>query len=189
MIGNSGHNLVQKSGIPGAIIMPQNQHYFLKEQAFTQSQRYSFGADEVKHFLIDPTAYAPGATQDIGQIISEVPSFFAASGPLEVDFLELVTLAPAVATPLTLPSFNRVSGSAIAAQMILSSLAGVPGDMDEFSEILIPSNSTGVGQQVGFSVTEALPFVLDLTKKLVLRVKNLDGAGTLVGIRWTWFEV
>jgi hypothetical protein len=188
-IGNNGADLVQKSGIPGAIIMPQNQHYFLKEQAFTQSQRYSFGAAEIKYFLIDPTAYAPGPTQELGRIISEVPSFFAASGPVEVDFLELTTLAPAVATTLTLPAFNRVSGSAITAQLVLSSLDVAPGAASEFSEILVPSNATGSGQQVGFSVSEELPFILDLTKKLVMRVKNLDGADTLVGIRWTWFEV
>jgi hypothetical protein len=169
--------------------MPQSQHYFLKEQAFTQSQRYSFASLETKHFLIDPTAYAPGPTQELGRIISEVPSFFAAAGPIEVDFLELVTLAPAIATPLTLPAFNRVSGSATVAQLALSSLNVPPGDMTEFSEILIPSNATGAGQQVGFSVSEELPFVLDLAKKLVMRVKNLDGADTLLGIRWTWFEV
>lgn len=187
--GNGGKNNVQKSVLPGAIVMPQSQHYFVKEQSFTQSQRHTFATDETKHFLIDPTNYVPGDTQKFGMVISEVPSFFAASGPIEIDFLELVTLAPAVATPLTLPAFNRVSTSDIDAQLVLSTLAGVPGSMTEFSQLLVPSNAAGVGQQVGFSVSESLPFVLDPTKKLVMRVHNLDGAGTLVGIRWTWFEV
>lgn len=187
--GNNAKNNVQKAPIPGAIIMPQNQLYFLKEQAFTQSQRHTFAADEIKYFLIDPTNYVPGSTQKFGRIISEVPSFFAASGPIDIDFLELVTLAPAVATPLTLAPFNRIATSSIAPQLELSTLSAAPGDMDLFSEILVPSNAAGVGQQVGFSVSEELPFALDLTKKLVMRVTNQDGANTSVGIRWTWFEI
>ncbi|MCK5603202.1 hypothetical protein KAR91_15070 [Candidatus Pacearchaeota archaeon] len=189
MIGNNGHNLVEKAPIPGAIIMPQPQLYFLKEQAMTQSQRHSFGTDEVKWFLIDPTKYEAGPTQSLNRIIGEVPSFFAAAGPLEIDFYRAITLGAAVPTLLTLPAFNRVATSAISPQLELSSLSAAPGTKTKYSELLIPSSATGVGQQVGFSVEQTLPFALDLENVIAMSVKNLDGAGTLVGIRWNWFEI
>ena len=99
--GNSGGDLVQKSLLPGAIIMPQDQHYFVKELSFTQSQRHTFAATEVKWFLIDPTAYVPDPAkgQAFGKIISEVPSFFAAAGPLEIDFYANPDLGPSELFP------------------------------------------------------------------------------------------
>ena len=189
--GNNAKNNVQKSFIPGAIIMPQEQHYFLKEQAFTQSKQYSFAAAEIKWFYFDPTNYVPGVTQILGRIIAEVPSFFAAAGPLEVKFYSNPTLGAAVASPLVPGPFNRVGGSALAAQLELSDLNQAPDDfgVGPYSEILVPANATGAGQQVGFSVAEALPFALDLTGTILMTVKNLDGADTLVGIRNTWFEI
>lgn len=189
MIGDGGKNLVQKAAIPGAIIMPQEQHYFLQEMAFTQSQAYIFGSLEVKHFWIDPTAYTPDAQQTLGRIISEVPTFFAEAGPLIVKFYNAAVLGAAVATPLVIPSFNRVSTSARTPQMVLNSLNVAPDTVSGlFSEIVVPSSSQG-GQKVGFSVSEALPFDLDLTKQLYISVTNKNGADTDVGIRWNWFEI
>lgn len=191
MAGNGGKNNVQKSLIPGAITMEQAQHYFLLEQAFTQSKIYSFAAEEVKWFFFDPTNYTPGSTQTLNRIIAEVPSFFAAAGPLEVKFYSSPTIGAAVAAPLDPGPFNRVAGSLLTAQLELSELNQAPDGLGvgPYSEILVPANATGAGQQVGFSVTEALPFVLDLTGTILMTVKNLDGAGTQVGIRNNWFEI
>lgn len=189
-IGNNGADLVQKAAIPGAIIMPQSQHYFLQEQAFTQSQRYSFGSDETKWFLVDPTGYTPGPTQTIGRIISEVPSFFASAGPIEIDFYQSPILGTAIATPLTLGSFNRVATSAIDPQMILSSIDKAPDTLGtHFSQLLVPASAAGVGQQTGFSVEQTLPFALDVSNLIAMSVKNLDGAATGVVVRWNWFEI
>lgn len=188
--GNAGGDLVQKSLIPGAITMPQEQHYFLKEQAFTQSQRFTFAATEVKWFYLDPNGYTPGDTQTLGRIIFQVPGVFAAAGPIEIDFYTSPTLGAAVATPLALPSFNRVAGSAITAQLVLSSLDVAPTSLGTpLSQLLVPSNSTGVGQQSGSSIVEELPFALDLSTPILMTLKNLDGAGTLVGVRHGWFEI
>ena len=190
MIGDGGKNLVQKSAIPGAITMPQDQHYFLLEQAFTQSQAYIFGAAETKHFWVDPTAYTPDSGQTFGQIIAEVPSTFAEAGPVILRFYNAAVLGSAVATPLTVPSFNRVATSTRSAQMILNSLDKVPDTVAGlFSEIVVPASATGAGQQAGFNVSEALPFAVDITKHIYVSFENKNGADTDIGIRWNWFEI
>lgn len=193
IVGNNAATEVDKSIFPGNLIMPQSQHYFLKEQAFTQSKRYTFASAETKWFLLDPTNYTPATDQEFGQIITEVPSFFAEAGPLEIDFYVAPDLGTAVATPLSPGGFNRAAFSTRTNQLELSSLNiapdGAGGLGTLFSQLLIPANSTGVGQQVGFSVEEQLPIALDLTKTTLMTVKNLDGAGVNVGIRINWFEI
>jgi hypothetical protein len=190
-IGDGGADLVYKSIMPGNLIMPQSQHYFLKEQAFTQSKRYIFGADETKWFLLDPTNYVPDSGQEFNNIIAEVPSFFAEAGPLEVTFYVNPVLGAAVATPLSPGGFNRASFSTRTPQLELSSLNIAPGGGlgTCFSELLIPSTATGAGQQVGFSVEEQLPIALNLANTTLMTVKNLNGADTHVGIRINWFEI
>jgi len=188
--GNNGSDLVQKSAIPGAIVMPQDQHYFLQEKAFTQSQAYVFGTTETKHFLIDPTPYNPDSGQDFGKIIIEVPSIFAEAGPLIISFYRDMALGTAVSTPLVVPSFNRVATSTRPPQMVLSSIDKAPDTVGTlFSQIVVPASATGGGQQAGFNVSESLPFALDITKKTYMSVLNKNGADTDVGIRWSWFEI
>lgn len=188
--GNSASDITYSANLPGSIVMQQPEYYFLKEQAFTQSQRYVFAGGETKHFLIDPTGYTPGETQTIGKVIIEVPTFYAESGPLEVDFYSSPVLGTAVATPLTIPNFNRYSGSAITSQVVLSSIDKAPDTPGtNFSQLLIPATSTGGGVQAGFSVHEVLPYAIDLNNPTYMSVKNQDGAGTDVCIRWNWFEI
>lgn len=190
LTGNSGGLNIPKSGISGAVTLTQAQHYFVLEQSFTQSGRYSFGAGETKYFLIDPTGYVPDADQKFEKIIIEVPSFFAAAGPLEVNFYRDPTIAPAVPAALSPGGFNRMASSIRTPDLALSLLDVAPGSVGAlFSEILIPASATGGGQKIGFSVGETLPFGLDLTKLVLMSVKNNDGADTLVGIRFNWFEI
>jgi hypothetical protein len=189
--GNAGSDLVPKSEqVTGAVTMQQDEFHFLQGHAFSQSERFTFAAAEVKWFLFDPTSFTPGPSQVVGEIIARVPAFFAASGPIEVDFYSAPTLGAAVPTLLALPSFNRVATSPIVAQLTLSSLNIAPSSLGApISQLLIPANAAGVGQQTGFSTVETLPFSLDLTKTLLMVVTNLDGNGTEVAIRHGWFEI
>ena len=132
----------------------------------------------------------PDLGQTIGQIITEVPSFFAEAGPLEINFYINPTIGAAVETPLSPGGFNRAAFSTRTPQLVLSSLNQAPDALGTLlSELLIPATSTGVGQQVGFSVEEQLPLALDLTKTILMTVKNLDGSGVSVGVRINWFEI
>lgn len=188
--GNRAGDLVYKSLIPGSVVLQQDEHYFIKEQAFTQSQRFVFGTDEVKWFLIDPTSYIPGPTQEIGQIIFRLPGISAEAGPIFIDFYSSPTLGAAVATPLALPSFNRVSGSAITAQLELSSLNVAPTSLGApLSQLMVPATATGVGNRSGDSIVEQLPFSIGLATPLLMVLTNKNGAGTDVAVRHGWFEI
>lgn len=188
--GNGAKNNVIKSIIPGNVTITQDEHYFIKEQAFTQSQRFNFAAAQVMWFLIDGTNYTPGPTQELNRIIFRVPGVFAEAGPIHIDFYRSPTLGAAVATPLALPSFNRVSGSAITAQLELSSLNQAPDSLGTaLSQILLPANATGVGNRSGDSVVEELPFNISITEPLLMVLTNTNGNDTDVGIRHGWFEI
>lgn len=188
--GNIAGFNIDQGPIPGAITMMQDEYYFLLEQAFTQSQRFVFNAAEVKYFLLDPTNYTPGPTQEQGVIIFRIPSIAAEAGPIEIDFYSGPTLGAAVATPLTLPPFNRVAGSAITAQLELSTLNQAPDVLGTpLSELLNPASATGAGFKSGTALTEQLPFRFDLATPLLMVLTNQNGADTDVGIRHGWFEI
>lgn len=180
------------SAIPGIATLTPDEYYFVRQLAFTQSQRHTFGAGETKWFQFDASAYVPSEAngQLLDRVFSEVPSTFTTAGPLLIDFYRDSILGTAVATPLSIPSFNRDANSSIAPQSIINSLDKAPDTLGtKFSEILNPSSAAGVGQRVGFSVKEALPFTLNKTEPIVMSVINNDGADTIVAIRWNWFEI
>ena len=188
--GNGGKNNVQKSVIPGAIALSQDEYYFIQEQAFTQSQRFNFAAAEAKWFLIDASKYVPGTTQKFNKVILRVPAIYAEAGPIHTDFYSGPTLGVAVATLLTLPGFNRVAGSSIAAQMEISSLNQAPDSLGSpLSELMVPATATGAGLRSGDSAVESLPFAMDIPTPLLMVVTNTNGSDTDVGIRHGWFEM
>jgi len=189
--GNQGSDLATHAPIPGSVIMQQDEYYFVREQAFTQSQRFVFGSTEVKWFLIDPTNYIPGPTQEQGQIIFRLPGIKADAGPIFIDFYSAPDLGTAVATPLTYPSFNRVSDSAITAQLELSSLDVAPTVSlgTPLSQLMVAATATGIGNRSGDSLVESLPFSIGLTSPLLMVLTNTDGAGVNVSVRHGWFEI
>lgn len=188
--GNSGSTNVQKSTIPGAIAISQEEHYFIKEMAFTQSQRFTFGLNEVRWFLIDPTNYVPDVEQLFNRIIFQVPSVSASAGPVLIDFYSAPTLGAAVATPLAYPAFNRIASSSRVAQLEFSSLNVAPSSLGTpLSQLLIPSSGAGVGNKLGSAITDRLPFGLGVVTPLLLVVTNTDGAGALINIRHSWLEI
>lgn len=190
-MSNAGGDKTYSAPIPGAVTMMQDEFYFLKEQAFTQSERFTFDAAEVKWFTIDPRNYTPGATQTVGSIILRLPAFSADAGPIFVDFYVNPTLGAAVQSALAMPSFNRAAASAITAQLELRTLDVAPTVSlgTPLSQLLVPSTATGSGQQTGNTVNESLPFAIDLTSVILMVVTNTDGAGTSVNIRNGWFEI
>lgn len=188
MIGNG---LIPKGSPPGVVMMSQEEYYFLLGLAFTQSSIYTFGSAEDKLFLFDPTNYIPdpGASQKLGQIVSEPPSFFAESGPLEIRFYGAPTLGPATPTPVTPPPFNRNPAFGVSAQLELSLLDQEPTDRGTlFSEILIPATGTH-GNSTGFESAKTLPFAPTLDEQIIISVLNTDGADNSVGMRINWYEI
>ena len=188
--GNGGKNNVIKSIIPGNVVITQDEHYFILEQAFTQSQRFNMAAAQVMWFLIDASSYVPGPTQALNKVIFRVPSVAAEAGPVHVDFYSGPTIGAATPTLLTLPPFNRVAGSSIVAQTEFSSLNQAPGSLGSpISQLLVPATATGVGNRSGTSTVESLPFALDIPTPLLMVVTNTNGNDTDVGIRHGWFEI
>lgn len=188
--GNGGVSKVDHAKIPGAVVLQQDEYYLTQEQAFTQSQRFVFGAGGVMWFLIDPTNYTPGPTQIQNQIFFRLPGIFAEAGPIFIDFYSGPTLGAAVATPLTIPPFNRIAGSAITAQLEFSSLDVAPSSLGSaISQLMVPATATGVGNKAGDSIVESLPYAMDLATPLLMVITNTDGADTDVCIRHGWFEI
>lgn len=188
--GNGAKNNVIKGPIPGNVTLIQDEFYLIKEQAFTQSQRFTFDSDETMWFLVDASAYVPGPTQELNKVIARVPRFFTEAGPIHIDFYRAPTLGTAVATPLTVPPFNRVAGSAISAQLVISSLDKAPDSLGTlFSQLLVPGSGVGVGNQIGGELTETLPLIFDIPTPVLIAVTNTDGAGVGVVVRHDWFEI
>lgn len=189
--GSGASTNVQKSLIPGAITMSQDEHYFVKEMAFTQSARYIFSSDETKWFLINPTNYTPDTEQEFGRIILQIPEIDAIAGPMYIDFYGSPSLGVAVPTPVSPPPFNRIGSSSRVAQLEISQLNVAPsvslGTL--FSQLLLPATAAGVGQQNGASTARSLPFGLDANVPILMTVLNKDGNLTDAGIRLGWFEI
>ena len=174
-------------GVTGAnLISSIPEDFFARGKAFTYQDYLTYAADEVNNFIFDPTNYVspPGAQ---ARIVGFFPSFFAEAGPLLVDFY-YGTVEAGDGAPLLI--FNRDSQSV---NMPLSTLKLNPTVITDngtrFTGIGIPANSIGSGQQISSSVEDQLPFALDITKKYLIKVKNTNGAGTIVTMRFTFFEI
>jgi hypothetical protein len=157
------------------------EDFFAQGKAFSLSQDYTFGAADTSDFLVDPTGY----TGPIGRIVANVPGFAASAGPLKVEFFSDATVS-ANGTQQTV--FNRDATSENTPQTCIYISPTVTSPGVSFSSILIPATAGGP-VNVGTNTPVDLPFAMDTTKKLLMRVTNENGADTRVGIRFTFFEI
>ena len=85
--------------------------------------------------------------------------------------------------------FNRKSTSVIAPQTTLKIdpvTITIPGT--RFAGDLVAASATGAGQSSPSDSEDRLPFILDPTKKILIRMENLNGADTQVSIKFTIVE-
>jgi hypothetical protein len=172
-------------GITNAVnITSLQDNFFASGQSFTLSHDYTFTTSETKNFLVDPTGYVPPeGGQD--RVVANVPSFAASAGPLKVEFFVGTTVS-ANGTQQT--TFNRDATSSNVAQTCIYLAPTITDDGTGFSELLIPATAGGP-VNVGSNSPIDLPFAMDSTLKLLMRVTNENGADTRVGIRFTFFEI
>jgi hypothetical protein len=151
---------------------------FINGNAFTVSDyEIDLNSLEVVEFLFDPTACIDK------QIVSEVPKVNASAGPVTVEFIT----DPSVTDNGTeLPSFNRRATSTNTAQSKLYQAPTYTGGT-RFSALLVPATAAGSGDTGGVTF-EGLPFEIDCTKKIIIKITNLNGAGSDVGYRFDWSE-
>lgn len=186
-VGNAGAEALPKTSIPGVIGTTQREAFFLLGQAFTQSADYTIGDGATMDFLLDPTGYTPDEEQLYGQVIFDVPTFFAAAGPLVVSFFAAPDIS-APGTPLSPGAFNRDANSSRVSQMLLTHTPTIVSDGVLYSKILIPATAGGP-VNVGSQSFDNLPFNLNLANKTLMRVVNENGANTRFGVRNSWFEI
>ena len=190
--GNAGSVIVAPyalsslKGITGSSVVSNiPEDFFARGLSFTYADYLSYGTDETKEFIFDPTVYVPppGAQQ---RIVGFVPAFSAEAGPITVDIYEDTT-EPGDGASLVL--FNRDRSSANVPQSTFKlnpSAITTPGT--KLPGILVPATAGGP-VNVGTAQADPLPFALDTTKKYRISVKNTNGADVLVGMSFTFFEI
>jgi hypothetical protein len=183
-MGNSPGPQKSITGANMMVSIPED--FFARGLAYSYQDYMNYEAAQVRNFIFDPTNYIPPEGAE-GRVVGFFPSFFAEAGPITAEFFA-GTEEEGDGTPLVL--FNR-DGSSV--NIPLSTLkvdpSEITNDGTRFTGIGIPANATGSGQQVSSEVQDELPFALDITQKYLIRVTNTNGAGTLVMMRFTFFEI
>ena len=159
----------------------------LQEEQFILGNSYTVadydldvGTDAEIDFLFDPT----GCSSDT-QVIAEVPVFNASAGPVTIAFY----LNPVVTdTGSELTAYNRRTTSTNTNSAKLYKAPTLSDDGTRFTGLLCPATSTGAGQSTGNVTLGGLPFEVDCSLKLLIRVKNLNGAGSDIGYKYDWTE-
>lgn len=153
---------------------------FVSGKAFTHSD-YTLNVltGNITYYLFDPTACT------CNQIVAEVPLFNASAGPITIEFFSDPTTT---ANGAELPTFNRRATSSIVAEAKLYIGPTITDNGTRFSGLLLAATAAAQGN-TGESTVEGLPFEVDLTKKILIKVTNTNGDGVDIGRRFDWVEV
>lgn len=174
--------LIQRmlSGVLNAIRTTTIQEeLFVIGKAFSFEEYFSFGTDEVKTFIFDPTAF------EGSQIIFNPIAFSASSGPVLIDFYTGTT---SDGDGDVQQSSNRREGMPNAVSILTEGDSNITLG-DRFAGDAVPSTGLGVGNTNGAANQPGLPFEIDITKKHAFTVENTDGSDVIITIKMTWFEV
>ena len=151
---------------------------FVNGNAFTHSDYdLSVGAAAIINYLFDPTA----CTCD--QVIAEVPIFNATAGPISIEFYSGVTVS---ANGTELISFNRRSGGSSAESKLYAGPT-ITDDGTRFSGLLLTATDAVQGD-TGAVTIQGLPFEVNKSAKILIRITNTNGAGVGIGRRFDWIE-
>jgi len=177
MIGN---NPFRKTiGLLGAHLTSSIQeNLFVAGKAFFFEDYFTFSADEIKIFVIDPTSF------DGDNLVFEPFSFTASSGPVRVDFY-CNSVANSDGTLLTAVN-RRCDGDPPLTVLRLNPTGVTLGD--RFAGDLVPATGQNPSRSTGAASIGALPLELNPEKKYIAQVTNDNGADTLVEIKMSWFE-
>lgn len=175
----------QKSITGATMVASIPEDFFARGLAYSYADYLTYGIDEVKEFIFDPTPYAPPpGTQ--GRIVGFIPSFAAEAGPIFVDIYEGVE---ETGDGSDLVLFNRDRSSLnvpLSTFKLNPTTVSSPGI--KLPGILVPATAGGP-VNVGNAQSDPLPFALNIIKKYRIRVENSNGAGTEVGMAFTFFEI
>ena len=163
-----------------AITTTIQENLFIQGYSFSYEDHLSYGADEVKTFVFDPTACS------CFQLVVNPFVFAANAGPVRIKIYAGTT---ANSDGTILQASNRRATSIITPEAILRlNPTGVTLGT-EFAGDLVPATGTGVGNISGGANTGGLPFEIDKALKYALTITNDDGAATFIQMKMTWFEV
>lgn len=153
---------------------------FVQGLAFTHSDyTLNVASANVTNYLFDPRACT------CSQIIAEVPKFNASAGPITIEFYSNPTVSE---NGTELPAFNRRGTATATPEAKLYIGPTITDDGTRFSGLLLPATDATQGD-TGAATEEGLPFEVDSTKLLLIRVTNTNGAGVAIGRRFDWVEV
>lgn len=159
-------------------ILSLQEDAFVKGQAFTHSDyTESVATSEVINYLFDPT------NCDCSQVVAEVPIFNSTAGPVTIDYYVGGTVS---ANGTELFVFNRRSGSSEAKAKLYVSPTITSDGVKIAGQIL--TATAAVQGDTGATTEAGLPFEVDKTKLLIIRVTNNNGDGVGIGRRFDWIE-
>lgn len=158
---------------------------FEAEKIFSVKDNLLFSSQQTRYFVFDPTAYVPPAS-GAGRMIGFFPVFSAEAGPLVIDYF----IDPDVSddgTPLSL--FNRSDGTIIAQSTFKADPGTVNDEGTKFSGDLAAASASGSGLTAPSATEDALPFRIDYTRKMLIKVFNKNGNDTDAAIKFSFVEL
>lgn len=152
---------------------------FVRGRAFTHADyTLDVGTDEVINYLFDPTACT------CENLVAEVPIFNASAGPVTIEYY-IGTTVSAVGTELL--AFNRRSGG-VAPKAKLYVAPTITDDGVRFTGQVVTATEAVQGDTGSISYA-GLPFEVDQTQLLLIRVTNTNGNGVAMGRLFNWIEL
>ena len=159
-------------------ILTLQEAAFVDGKAFTHAD-YTTGiaGSAVINYLFDPRECT------CEQVIAEVPFFNATAGPVTIEYYVGTTIT-AFGTELFV--FNRRSGKPNAKAKLYVAPT-ITDDGVRIAGQLLPATAAVQGD-TGASTEAGLPFEVDKTNLLLIRITNTNGEDVAVGRRFDWIE-
>lgn len=151
---------------------------FVQGKSMSFEDYFTFSADEVKTFVVDPTSFT-GVNLTFNPI-----SLSATSGPVRVDFYAGTT---ADEDGTLLGASNRRSGFPAPVTKIRLNPSNISLGT-RFAGDLVPATGTAPANSNGSGNQPSLPFEPSKTTKSAFTITNDNGADTIIQIKLTWFE-
>lgn len=163
------------------LISSIQENLFIAGKAFSYEDFLEFSAGQERIIVLDSSAYG-------GENLVFLPfTFYGTSGPITIDFFTDVTAGD---DGVLLGASNRREGFPAPKSILRLDPTGFTGL--RFAGDLVPAvgatPTIGKGEHNESNVL-GLPFELISAKKHAIKIKNHNGAGVLVEIKMTWFEV
>lgn len=179
----SGNGSLPRGGAGQIIIGNLQDELFIRGLTFTYDGRFTFSADEVKRFVIDPTACT------CAQITFLPLVYSATQGPVTAD-IYTGTDADDDGTVLT-PVNRRETYQEINPTGLVLRLNPTVNDIGVKLPLsgLVPATGTSPGNASGSESAQSSPFEIAGSVKKTLEVTNHGGNDALVFIGATWQEI